>query len=198
MKGGDDFRLEVAGCEIHALRAGDGEGLKDIILLHGMKFQAETWNQIGTLTILAGAGYRCLAIDLPGFGKSPAAEISHAEILSAIIHQQGMTKPILLGPSMGGRVCLEYCFDHQEKIGAMILVGPVGIPENRHRLHEIEIPVLAVWGEQDTVSPLEYGRVFEREVAGSRLEVIKGAPHPCYLDYSEVFHEKVLGFLKAL
>ena len=55
-----------------------------------------------------------------------------------------MKAPVILGPSMGGRVCLEFCLDHQDKVGAMILVGPIGVPENRSRMDEIEVPVLAV------------------------------------------------------
>ncbi|MBU0481735.1 MAG: alpha/beta fold hydrolase [Proteobacteria bacterium] len=197
MGGIKELRIEVADCGVHALLAGEGEG-RDVILLHGMKFQAETWKQTGTLEILAGAGFRCLALDMPGFGKSPAAELAPAEVLVSVISQMGMARPVLIGPSMGGRICLEFCLSCPEQVGALVLVGPIGIPENRRRLREIRIPVLAIWGGEDSVSPLEYGQVLEREIPGSRLKVISGAPHPCYLEHGDVFHEEVLDFLKNL
>ena len=43
--------IDLDGCLIHALEAGPKEG-RSVILLHGMKFQAETWRELGTLAAL--------------------------------------------------------------------------------------------------------------------------------------------------
>ena len=56
--------IVVAGGGINVLEAGN-EDARPVILLHGMKFQAETWRELGTLEYLAEAGFHVLGIDLP-------------------------------------------------------------------------------------------------------------------------------------
>lgn len=190
-------KIYVAGCEVHILEAGASQG-RDVVLLHGMKFQAETWRQLGTLDFLAGAGFHPVALDLPGFGKSPAGSASPAAVLRQVISELKLANPVLLGPSMGGRVALEFCLEETTPVGGMILVGPVGVAENRERLHNIKIPVLAIWGGEDAISPLENAHLLESEIDGCRLEIIDGAPHPCYLEHAERFHAMIDNFLGGL
>ncbi|MEN8142471.1 MAG: alpha/beta hydrolase [Thermodesulfobacteriota bacterium] len=190
-------KINVAGCEVHVLEAGAPQG-RDVALLHGMKFQAETWRQLGTLDFLAEAGFHAVALDLPGFGRSPAGSASPADILGGVINELQLDKPVLLGPSMGGRVALEFCLAEEKLLGGMILVGPVGVAENRARLHGIKVPVLAIWGGEDAISPLQNGHILAQEIDGCRLLVIDGAPHPCYLDHSERFHSEIHAFLSGL
>lgn len=37
-----------------------------IVLLHGQAFTSKTWEELGTLSLLATNGYQALALDLPG------------------------------------------------------------------------------------------------------------------------------------
>jgi len=189
-------RRVVAGhCEIHCLEAGPTGG-QHIVLLHGMKFKAQTWKELGTLNVLAGAGKHAVALDLPGFGASPACEGQPDRVLADFLTQMKMVKPVLIGPSMGGRVALEFCLDHPDLVGALVLVGAVGVQENRERLSKVTVPTLIVWGGADAVSPIDNGRLLNEKIGASSFFVIDGAPHPCYLAQPEIWHRALVSFLE--
>lgn len=186
--------MTAGSCPIRFLEAGARPG-KDILLLHGMSFSADTWREIRTLSRLADAGFHGVAIDLPGFGRSPACSAPATEIIPEIITRQELEKPVLVGPSMGGRISLELALRRPDLVGGIVLVAPVGVVENRARLHEIRVPCLVVWGGADTIAPLENGRLLAREIAGAHLTVIEDGPHPCYLAEPGIWHRELLAFL---
>ena len=43
----------------------------EVVLLHGKAFNSHTWEQLGTLQLLAQRGYRAVALDLPGESPHP-------------------------------------------------------------------------------------------------------------------------------
>ncbi|MCF6186511.1 MAG: alpha/beta fold hydrolase, partial [Desulfobulbaceae bacterium] len=143
--------IDIFHCSLHCLAAGEEQG-HDIVLLHGMKFQAATWQELGTLGLLADLGMRAFALDMPGFGKSPACEAEQDEVLARFVDRETTGRPILLGPSMGGRIALEFAVNHPDTLSALILVGAVGVEENRARLAEIKVPTLLIWGGEDQIS----------------------------------------------
>ncbi|HHB77241.1 MAG TPA: alpha/beta hydrolase [Desulfobulbus sp.] len=189
--------ITVGSCGLHVLEVGDA-GNTDVILLHGLKFSAQTWRETGTLDILADNGCHCVAVDMPGFGKSPGCDEDPSAVLHGVIERETNGKPVLLGPSMGGRIALEFALEYPGHVGGLILVGAVGIQENRSRLGGIQVPTLLVWGGEDQVSPLADSDLLLDGISGSTRVILTGAPHPCYLDQPENFHRGILDFLSSL
>ncbi len=184
----------VGGCELHFLEGGKA-GAPAVILLHGRSFSAATWQELGTLQILIDMGLHVLAPDMPGFGASPACQTDIDSVLSDFFRTQGLEKAVLIGPSMGGRIAMEFAIAHPERVSALVLAGPVGVEENRAVLDRISAPVLLVWGEDDQVSPPALSQLLQDKVANLRLELYAQAPHPCYLAEPERWHRHLREFL---
>jgi pimeloyl-ACP methyl ester carboxylesterase len=91
-------KMTFQGRELHYLEAAFGEGTEPtILLLHGASFSSQTWADLGTLEVLAGAGHHVIALDLPGFGQStgPSPE-NPAAFLDRLLDQFGVNRMLAL------------------------------------------------------------------------------------------------------
>ena len=184
--------VALAGGTLHALEAGPVDG-PAVVLLHGARYSARTWEELGTLGVLARAGYHALALDWPGYGASPDwGEEDPSALLASVCSELGSARVALVGPSMGGGFALAFLAQHAERVSAFVGVAPAGAqgfaPESW------STPTLLVWGERDDVVPLDEGRALAKRLR-ARLEVLPGASHACYLDQPERFHALLLEFL---
>jgi len=64
-------------------------------------------------------------------------------------------------------------------------------------LPELRIPVLLIWGDQDTEVPVEDGRTMERLIPDAGLVVFEGAGHYAYLEQPGRFCRIVDVFLRG-
>ncbi|HAS74734.1 MAG TPA: alpha/beta hydrolase [Clostridiales bacterium UBA8960] len=55
----------------------------------------------------------------------------------------------------------------------------------RHILREIKVPVLLIWGDKDTSTPIEDARLMEGLIPDAGLVVYEGAGHFSYLEHPE-------------
>lgn len=191
----EDKTINIDGSPINVKMAGDFNTIP-LLFLHGKAFQAETWQELGTLQAAIEAGFSILAIDLPGFGKSPEADLSPETVINGVMKISNIESAILIGPSMSGKIAMEYTFSNPKKTAALVLVGAVGVEENRDKLNQLPSRTLIIWGENDQISDPANGRLLNKEISGSELVVFDGAKHPCYLEQPELWHKTLLNFAK--
>ena len=112
---------------VYGERAGRG---RPILGLHTAGSDSRQFHRLMTNPRLAEAGYAVTAFDLPGHGRSaPAAEPGawaldtdlYAELILSFLDSWGFEeKPILLGASMSGEICLEMALRAPERFAAII------------------------------------------------------------------------------
>ena len=189
--------VEFKGHQIHLLRAGPDKG-RAVLLLHGGKFNAGTWMKLGTLDVLADAGYRALAIDLPGSGKSPGWRLDPKTFLAELIALLDIGRPVVLSPSRSGNLSFPLILDHPEKVSGYVPIAPVGVKQYASKLKENPVPTLIIWGEQDRLFPHAMAATLAAGFKTAKVVILSGAQHPAYLDQPELFHKALLSFLAEL
>jgi pimeloyl-ACP methyl ester carboxylesterase len=108
----------------------EGQGAQTILLVHGLASNAGFWRY--SIPLLANAGYRVIAVDLPGFGKSdkgayPYDMTFYANTLSRFIRALDLGPVIYAGHSMGGQIGITLALEEPALIDQLVLVAPAGI-----------------------------------------------------------------------
>ncbi len=190
-------RVAVGESSLHYLVAGPEDGL-DVVLLHGAKFNAETWKKTGTIVSLASAGYRVTAMDFPGCGETPPFSIDRNTFLATVLPLICKGKAVVVSPSASGVLSLPLAINSPEMLAGYVIVATPAVRKFRDQLGEIRTPTLVIWGEKDRVFPLEYAEVPAKGIPNATKVVLKDAGHACYLHVPRKFNEALLTFLSSL
>ena len=112
-------------------RAGSGEPL---VLIHGLGSQWQVWQPL--LDRLA-AHRDVIAVDLPGFGDSPAPDapvmtpIDHTDAVEGFLDELGLERPAVAGNSLGGTIALELA--RRGRARSAVPISPAGFWTPRER-----------------------------------------------------------------
>lgn len=104
------------------------EGEEVLLFIHGLGSYLKAWQKnIDSLKM----DYRCIALDLPGYGKSskgnyPFDMTFFAETIRAFIEALNLKKVTLVGHSMGGQIAMHTVLKHNPHIEKLILIAPAG------------------------------------------------------------------------
>jgi len=124
-------RLRMAYLDV-APADGKGNG-QVVLLLHGKNFNASDWET--TIASLTRAGFRCIAPDQIGFGRSskPAAyQFSFAQLAAntrALLASLGVARTIVVGHSMGGMLAGHYAVEYPGTTEKLVMVNPIGLED---------------------------------------------------------------------
>ncbi len=106
----------------------EGTGSETLLFIHGLATYLPAWY---TNIDVLKTNYRCIAIDLPGYGRSskgnyPSTMTYYAGIVSQLIDNLQLEKVILVGHSMGGQIASTIALNHSDKVDKLILLAPAG------------------------------------------------------------------------
>jgi pimeloyl-ACP methyl ester carboxylesterase len=105
-----------------------------IVLFHGKNFGGEYW--AGTLRALSGYGYRVIAPDQIGFGKSSKPEVRYtfnllAENTIRLLDHLKVRRVAVIANSMGGMLGVHFARRYPERVAALVLEDPIGLEDYR-------------------------------------------------------------------
>jgi 3-oxoadipate enol-lactonase len=112
--------LEVSGGKIVYEVIGEG---RPVVLLHEGIADRRMWDRE---FMLLGRDHRVARYDLRGYGGSTPAtsEYSPVRDLVALLDHLRLERPLIVGPSMGGKIALDLTLAHPDKVGALLLIAP--------------------------------------------------------------------------
>lgn len=126
--------VTVDGHKLRYHEAGTGAPL---VLLHGSGAGVSGWANFGNNLEVLSQHFRCLVLDLPGFGASGRPEVYErnylriaADAVLGLLDELGIEKAHLLGNSMGGTVATLLALDHAARVDRLVLMAPGGVGVN--------------------------------------------------------------------
>jgi len=121
-----------------AVPAGGATRQTPLVLLHGGGPGATgASNYMRNIDALAGAGYRVLVPDLPGYGRS-AKDLDQSDPFGDLaVFVRGLLDALdidaahLVGNSYGGAAALRLALDRPDRVARLVLMGPGGVGTTR-------------------------------------------------------------------
>jgi pimeloyl-ACP methyl ester carboxylesterase len=122
------YPIGVNGVTTRVLDSGGPGDL--LVMLHGVGARADRFrfNVAG----LGEAGYRAVAVDLPGHGLAdkgtqPYSVGYYASFLIGLLDSLGADKAGIIGTSLGGHIAARAAVTAQDRISSLVMIGTMGV-----------------------------------------------------------------------
>ncbi|MBB6255345.1 alpha/beta fold hydrolase [Nitrospirillum iridis] len=104
------------------------------LLLHGRNFPASYWEKV--IRAFADDGYRVIATDQIGFGKSSKPDLPYsfdffAANTAGLLDSLGVKQVDLVAHSLGGMLAARFTRTYPERVRRLVLEAPVGLEDYR-------------------------------------------------------------------
>lgn len=125
-------RCVINGRSVAYLDTGTGESV--FLLLHGFAGDRDNWCRFATRL---QRDYRCIAVDLPGFGETPAASPEETvlscqvDFLVQFLDHLKVRSVHVVGVSMGGHLAFLLAGRHPDRVRSVHAFDPTGLTEGR-------------------------------------------------------------------
>ena len=122
-----DRDVIVDGVRI-AYRDGEGGG-RPVVLVHGTPSHSYIWREV--IPPLESEGYRLLAFDLLGYGRSErpldrdTSVAAQARILERLLDFWGVEQADIVGHDIGGATAMIFTVSKPERVGRLLLIDTV-------------------------------------------------------------------------
>src|SRR3954447_13206102 len=110
---------------------------KTVVLFHGKNFGSYYWTD--TIKSFTDEGYRVIAADQIGWGKSSKPDIHYSFQSLALntlrlLDRLSVNRIILIGHSTGGMLAVRFARSYPERVERLILEDPIGLEDFRLRI----------------------------------------------------------------
>ena len=185
-----------------------GSGTRGVVLAHGGRFTKESWKP--QAETLSKAGFRVLAFDFRGFGKSHGPGDKdmftapvQLDVLAAVryLHQQGAKTVSIVGGSFGGGAAAAACVQAKPgEISRLVMLAAYSpdVPADKIRL-----PLLEIVGRDDKNADgprlPQIESWFRQARQPKKMVVLDSAEHAQYLfltEHGERVMREILAFLR--
>ena len=118
--------LEIGGHKARVVQRGDGPA---VVVLHGWGGRIESmWPIVDCLA----PSFRVVAVDLPGFGQSPAPNgvwgtADYAHYVTDLLTFLDVGRAHYIGHSFGAKTSLYIAASHAERVDKLVLIGSSGL-----------------------------------------------------------------------
>jgi pimeloyl-ACP methyl ester carboxylesterase len=171
-----------------------------LLFLHGLNAHSGTWrNNVSFFS----PERRVLAPSLPPWhGSQKDLDIGpYVESLKQFLEELGVHQVSIVGNSMGGWLAMRLALDLAGTVEGLILEDSAGTSDSRDpglltKIDRSGLPVLIIWGRNDTVLPLETGKYLHSKIKASTLVVLDGVGHVPHWEVPDTFNKLVMDFIR--